>query len=79
VDDHTSADGVAPPRGSPTGWDADRRWWTHTTLRRATVHGVRLYNSGAYHDSHDCFENTWSSVNKSYRQGTGFERPTNSL
>ena len=29
------------------------------TLRRAVVHGVRLYNSVAFHESHDCFENAW--------------------
>jgi predicted metal-dependent hydrolase len=43
---------------SPNGWE-------HGTLRRATVHGVRLYNSGAYHESHDCFEDEW------YNYGSG--------
>ncbi|MFB6111469.1 MAG: DUF309 domain-containing protein [Halobacteriaceae archaeon] len=38
-----------------------------------------LFNAGAYHEAHDCFENVWPSVNKSYRQGTGFERPATSL
>jgi predicted metal-dependent hydrolase len=23
------------------------------------IHGVRLYNSGEYHESHDCFEDEW--------------------
>ena len=23
------------------------------------IHGVRLYNSGAFHESHDCFEAEW--------------------
>jgi predicted metal-dependent hydrolase len=29
------------------------------------VHGVRLYNSGEYHESHDCFEAEW------YNYGSG--------
>jgi len=33
--------------------------WEHATLRRAVVHGVRLYNAGEYHGSHDCFEAEW--------------------
>jgi predicted metal-dependent hydrolase len=60
VDDHTHDPTVGPPaRGSPTGWlpGADR--WEHGTLRRATVHGVRLYNAGEFHESHDCFEDEW--------------------
>jgi hypothetical protein len=60
VDDHTTDPDVPPPvRGQPTGWLHDRRRWEHDTLRRATVHGVRLYNAGDYHESHDCFESEW--------------------
>ncbi|MEM4780432.1 MAG: DUF309 domain-containing protein [Halalkalicoccus sp.] len=63
MDDHTRDDTVGPPiSGSPVGWDAERgpsNGWKHGTLRRATVHGVRLFNSGAYHESHDCFEDEW--------------------
>ncbi|MEF8757930.1 MAG: DUF309 domain-containing protein [Halobacteriales archaeon] len=67
MDEHTSDDSVeGPPAGTPTGWlpGADR--WEHDTLRRATVHGVRLFNAGAYHDSHDCFEAEWYN----YGRGT---------
>ena len=39
--------------------------WEHATLRRATEHGVRLFNAGAYHESHDCFEDEW------YNYGSG--------
>jgi hypothetical protein len=78
MDEHTRAADVPPPAGDPTGWRADGRW-EHATLRRATVHGVRLFNDGAYHDAHDCFENLWPSVNKSYRRGRGFERPATNL
>jgi len=65
MDDHTRDPSVAPPLGNPTGWDADRRQWEHATLRRATEHGVRLFNGGAYHQSHDCFEDEW------YNYGSG--------
>jgi len=59
MDEHTRDPAVDPPRaGDPTGWRADGRW-EHATCRRATVHGVRLFNSGEYHDSHDCFEDEW--------------------
>jgi predicted metal-dependent hydrolase len=64
MDDHTRDPGVAPPLGNPTGWRADRQW-EHATLRRAVEHGVRLYNDGAYHESHDCFEVEW------YNYGSG--------
>ena len=61
--DHTRDDAVGPPTsGEPTGWDPTRaasNGWEHGTLRRATVHGVRLYNAGAYHAAHDCFEVEW--------------------
>jgi len=63
MDDHTRDDSVGPPTsGSPTGWDAGRgqsNGWEHGTLRRAVIHGVRLYNAGEFHDSHDCFEDEW--------------------
>ncbi|MEZ3114636.1 DUF309 domain-containing protein [Halobaculum sp. MBLA0147] len=63
MDEHTRTNEVAPPAaGSPTGYSptrADSNGWEHGTLRRATVHGVRLYNAGEYHESHDCFEDEW--------------------
>ena len=66
MDEHTRDGSVDPPRsGTPTGWLPDARRWEHGTLRRATVHGVRLYNSGAFHESHDCFEVEW------YNYGSG--------
>jgi hypothetical protein len=58
MDEHTRDPSVGPPDGDPAGWRADGRW-EHATLRRATEHGVRLYNAGAYHESHDCFEDEW--------------------
>ena len=68
--DHTRDDTVGPPTaGEPAGWDPTRassNGWEHGTLRRATVHGVRLYNSAAYHESHDCFEDEWYN----YGRGT---------
>ncbi len=69
MDDHTSDPSVnPPPRGqTPAGWlEADERW-NHATLRQAIVHGVRLFNDGAYHESHDCFELEW------YNYGRGSE------
>ena len=66
VDEHTRDDSVDPPAaGDPTGWDPETGRWEHGTLRRAVVHGVRLYNSGAFHESHDCFEAEW------YNYGSG--------
>jgi len=65
MDEHTSDDSVGPPAGSPTGWDSDAEHWEHATLRRAVVHGVGLYNDGAFHESHDCFEDEW------YNYGSG--------
>ncbi|WP_225334483.1 DUF309 domain-containing protein [Halomicrobium urmianum] len=64
MDEHTRDPSVAPPAGDPTGWRADGQW-EHATLRRAVVHGVRLYNAGEFHESHDCFEDEW------YNYGTG--------
>jgi hypothetical protein len=59
MDDHTRDPSVGPPAGdNPTGWRSDGRW-EHATLRRAVVHGVRLYNAGEFHESHDCFEDEW--------------------
>jgi predicted metal-dependent hydrolase len=65
VDEHTSDPTVPAPAGSPTGWNPTTERWEHATLRRATVHGVRLFNAGAYHESHDCFEIEW------YNYGSG--------
>lgn len=68
--EHTRDYTVAPPTsGEPTGWDPDRgasNGWEHGTLRRAVVHGVRLFNDGAFHESHDCFELEWYN----YGRGT---------
>lgn len=64
MDEHTRDPGVAPPLGNPTGWRPDGRW-EHATLRKAVEHGVRLFNAGAYHESHDCFECEW------YNYGSG--------
>jgi len=66
MNDHTRDPTVGPPSsGSPTGWNADRREWEHATLRKAVTHGVGLYNSGEFHESHDCFEAEW------YNYGSG--------
>ena len=65
MDDHTRDASVGPPAENPTGWRDDGQW-EHATLRRATVHGVRLYNSGEFHESHDCFEDEWYN----YGRGT---------
>jgi len=70
MDDHTSVEGVAPPADDPAGWDAAAERWEHATLRRAVVHGVRLFNDGAYHESHDCFEDGWYN----YGQGSDESR-----
>jgi hypothetical protein len=59
MDEHTRDASVPPPAGNPTGWLPDRDLWEHATLRRATLHGVALYNVGEYHESHDCFEDEW--------------------
>ena len=67
MSDHTRDDTVTPPAsGNPAGWNPESARWEHGTLRRAVVHGVRLYNAGAYHESHDCFEAEWYN----YGQGT---------
>ena len=68
MDDHTHDPTVSPPPNSrsPTGWDPVAGRWEHGTLRRATLHGVRLFNAGEYHESHDCFEAEWYN----YGRGT---------
>lgn len=67
MDEHTRDETIGPPaRETPTGWNAGRECWDHGTLRRAVVHGVRLFNAGEYHESHDCFEAEWYN----YGQGT---------
>ncbi|MFP4628214.1 MAG: DUF309 domain-containing protein [Halobacteriales archaeon] len=65
MDEHTRDDTVGPPTQPTTGWDPVARRWEHATLRRAVDHGVRLFNAGAYHESHDCFEAEW------FRYGAG--------
>ena len=65
MDDHTRDPSVAPPLGNPTGWRFEERVWEHATLRKAVEHGVRLFNAGEYHESHDCFEDEW------YNYGSG--------
>ena len=66
MNDHTRDPTVGPPiSGNPTGWNPGTGKWEHATLRRAVIHGVRLYNSGALHESHDCFELEW------YNYGSG--------
>lgn len=66
MDDHTRDESVGPPRrGNPTGWLPSEGHWEHDALRRATVHGVRLFNAGAFHEAHDCFEDQW------YNYGAG--------
>jgi len=72
---HAAGEGGADEGGAGDGGadggdpDADARLagghWEHATLRRATEHGVRLFNAGAYHESHDCFEDEW------YNYGSG--------
>ena len=66
MDEHTRDPTVDAPRGDPTGWLAERGVWEHATLRRATIHGVRLFNVGEYHAAHDCFEDEWYN----YGRGT---------
>jgi len=76
MDEHTRDPTVEPPAGNPTGWRPDGAGdgvdaiggpgtWEHATLRRAVVHGVRLYNAGEFHEAHDCFEIEW------YNYGSG--------
>ncbi len=66
MSDHTKDSTVKPPAsGNPTGWNQETQEWEHATLRKAVIHGVRLYNSGEFHESHDCFEAEW------YNYGSG--------
>ena len=66
MNDHTRTPSLDPPTsGNPTGWNSESGKWEHATLRRAVIHGVRLYNAGAFHESHDCFEAEW------YNYGSG--------
>ena len=66
MDDHTHDPTVAPPlSGEPTGWNPQTRHWNHGTLRLAVLYGVRFYNAGDFHASHDCFEDEW------YNYGSG--------
>ena len=62
-DAHTVDPDVAPPlAGQPTGWDPGRgrsNGWEHGTLRAAVLEGVGLFNTGAFHAAHDCFEDEW--------------------
>ncbi|MFC4987487.1 MULTISPECIES: DUF309 domain-containing protein [Saliphagus] len=70
MNDHTREESVGPPTsGNPAGWDAGRgpsNGWEHGTLRLSVVRGVALYNDGAFHESHDCFEAEWYN----YGRGT---------
>ena len=63
--DSSRAGDEGGPAGGPSDAHAAGGYWEHATLRRATEHGVRLFNDGAYHDSHDCFEGEW------YNYGSG--------
>jgi len=66
MDDHTRDPAVGPPSsGTPTGWNPEAGEWDHATLRRAVDHGIRLFNAGAFHEAHDCFEAEW------YNYGAG--------
>jgi predicted metal-dependent hydrolase len=68
MDEHTDDPSIDAPAGDPTGWDADAERWEHATLRRAVEHGVRLFNDGAYHESHDCFEDEWYNYGRGSRE-----------
>ena len=58
-------DGETGPTEGPADAALAGGYWEHATLRRATEHGVRLFNAGDYHESHDCFEDEW------YNYGSG--------
>jgi hypothetical protein len=70
MDEHTRDPSVdPPPEGrTPTGWLPEEGRWEHDTLRQATVHGVRLFNVGEYHESHDCFEDEWFNYGHGTRE-----------
>lgn len=60
MSEHTNRADVSPPSNPQTsGWNTAEQQWEHPTLRKATVHGIRLYNVSEYHESHDCFEYEW--------------------
>ena len=66
MDEHTRDDTVGPSTtDDPTGCSdcPDSNGWKHGTLRRAVVHGGRLYNAEACHESRDCFEIDFRSAN----------------
>lgn len=76
MDEHTRDRSVEPPPNghNPPGWLPEERRWEHDTLRQALIHGVRLANSGEYHEAHDCFEDEWfnygnGTMEKSFLQG----------
>ncbi|MFB6085889.1 MAG: DUF309 domain-containing protein [Halodesulfurarchaeum sp.] len=76
MDEHTRDPSVEPPPSgrNPPGWLPGEVRWEHDTLRRATIHGVRLVNAGEYHAAHDCFEDEWfnygnGTMEKSFLQG----------
>ena len=75
MDDHTRDD--TPPRRPDRL--ACRRTLGTCHARRTTERGVRQYHAGEFHACHGCFENVWSSVDKSHRHRDGFERPATSL
>ena len=71
MDEHTTDSSVRSPiPDDPAGGRGVSNGWEHGTLRRAVIHGVRLDNSGASHESHDCFESVRSSVNTSVREAS---------
>ena len=94
MDEHTRDASVEPPPPgrTPTGWLPEEGRWEHDTLRRATIHGVKLFNAEHYHESHDCFEDEWfnyghGTLEKDFLQGmvqvaagaykyVGFDNPT---
>lgn len=79
VDEHTTDPDVPPPtRGQPTGFLPETGRWEHDTLRRATVHGIRLFNTAQYHESHDCFEIGFGRVYRSngHSSASAYSRST---
>jgi hypothetical protein len=80
MDDYTRDPAVGPlPLGhKPTGWLPDAQLGDgpkngrseHATLRRATVNGVRLYNAGESHASHDRFVSLWLNARSSHYRDT---------
>ena len=70
MDEHTRDRTVRPPPAgmNPPGWLPTENRWEHDTLRKATIHGVRLVNGGAYHEAHDCFEDEWFNYGNGTRE-----------